>query len=114
MATRYYIRLPDPRKARGDDAELAFKSDGAQGFAAELLNALHTSALFDRWKHLQAEPDDVDTSLAATDEKASVKGAQHDLHIDLEVVTSISGNVLKHRMKLLAGSHWQLIDVTAA
>jgi hypothetical protein len=114
MATRYYIRLPDPRKARGDDPQLAFKSDGAQGFAAELSNALQSTALFDYWKQLQAEPDHVDMSLATIDDKASVKGAQHDLHIDLEVVTSIPGTVLKHRMKLLAGSHWQLIDVTAA
>ena len=67
MATRYYIRLTDPANARGSDADLAFKSGGAEGFASELEDALRTSVLFDRWKTKQEEPDEVDQSLAAVD-----------------------------------------------
>lgn len=114
MATRYYIRLPEPAKARGSDSELAFKSEGAEGFAAELENALRTTQLFERWKAKQAEPDDVDQSLAAIDLNTSVSATHHDLYIDLVIVTSVPGPVFKHRMKLLAGSHWQLSDVKAA
>ena len=114
MATRYYIRLPEPAKARGSDFELAFKSEGAEGFAAELENALRTTQLFERWKAKQVEPDDVDQSLAAIDLNASVSATHHDLYIDLVIVTSVPGPVFKHRMKLLAGSHWQLSDVKAA
>ena len=29
MATRYYISLPDPARARGNDPDLAFHSQGA-------------------------------------------------------------------------------------
>ena len=45
---------------------------------------------------------------------AVVTGTQDDLHVDLQAVTTLSGDVLKHRLRLLAGSHWQLRDVTAA
>ena len=72
MATRYYIRLTDPANARGSDAELAFKSGGAEGFASELEDALRTSVLFDRWKAKQEEPDEVDQSLAAVDLNSTV------------------------------------------
>ena len=30
MATRYYISLPDPARARGNDPELAFRAQGAE------------------------------------------------------------------------------------
>ena len=36
MATRYYINLPDPARARGNDPEFAFRAQGADAFAAEL------------------------------------------------------------------------------
>ena len=114
MATRYYIRLPDPAKARGSDPELAFKSEGAEGFASELEDALRTTVLFERWQATQEEPDDVDQSLAAVDLNSTVTATHKDLQIDLVVVTSLQGFVFKHRMKLLAGSNWQLSDVKAA
>jgi hypothetical protein len=114
MATRYYIRLPDPAKARGSDANLAFKSEGSEGFAMELENALRTTELFERWKAKQEDPDEVDQSLAAVDLNSTVTATHKDLEIDLIVVTSVPGPVFKHRMKLLAGSNWQLSDVKAA
>lgn len=113
MATRYYLRLPDPATARGDDPALAFQSAGADGLAAELQQALRTSDLFERWKHTQDEHDEVDASLAAVDPQATVVGSQADLHVDLVVTTTLPGVVFKHRLRLLAGGHWQLRDVTA-
>ena len=111
MAVRYLIRLPDPAAARGDDPALAFRSDGAEGLAAELEAALRTPALFERWRALQDDPDEVDESLGATDPDARVTGGQKDLAIELEASTSLPGSVFRQRMKLLAGSHWELRDV---
>ena len=53
-------------------------------------------------------------SMAAVDPQAKVEGKQHDLAVDLVATTDLPGAVFKHRLKLLAGSGWQLRDVTAA
>lgn len=114
MATRYYISLPHPERARGSDAALAFSAHGAEEFAAQLQDALRTTSLFERWRARQAEPDDVDPLYGAVDPDATVHGQQDDLHVNLVVTSVIPGNVLKHRLRLLAGSGWELRDVTAA
>lgn len=114
MATRYYIRLPDPARARGTDGALAFRSQGADGLATELQDALRNDGLFQRWRAQQEEPDDVDPALGATDANATVEGEQHDLHIDLVVTTSLPSAVMRQRLGLLAGTGWQLRDVSAA
>ncbi|HEV8694982.1 MAG TPA: hypothetical protein VGQ93_12485 [Lysobacter sp.] len=114
MATRYYISLPNPATARGSDPALAFSAHGAEEFAAQLQDALRTTSLFERWRARQDDPDDVDPSYCATDPNATVHGRQDDLHINLIVTSSIPGNVFKHRLRLLAGSSWELRDVTAA
>lgn len=111
--SRYYITLPDPSAARGSDPGLAFHSQGADGFASELQDALAGRSLFDRWKLQQEDPDAVDDSMAATDPSATVSGAQRDLQIDLEVNTTLPSQILRHRLRVLAGNHWQLRDVTA-
>lgn len=113
MKTRYFLRLPEPSKARGSDPALAFKSEGAEGLAAELQQALRGSELFDRWRQQQEDPDAVDASMAVTDAEAVVRGEQQDLAIDLVATTSLPGAVFKHRLRLLAGNGWQLRDVTA-
>ncbi len=113
MATKYFLRLPEPAKARGDDIDLAFHSEGADGLAAEFQEALRGAALFDRWRARQEEPDEVDTLLGAVDPAATVRGEQSGLAIDLVATTSLPGNVFKHRLRLLAGSGWELRDVTA-
>ncbi len=114
MPTRYYISLPDPARARGDDPAFAFDSQGAEGLAAELQDALRADALFQRWRASQEEPDEIDPALGATDGNATVHGTQADLHIDLVVTTSLASSVLRQRLGLLAGKGWQLRDVTAA
>ena len=113
MPTRYYISLPDPARARGGDAELSFRSQGADGFASELQQALQDDALFQRWRTKQDEPDEVDPALGATDPTASVSGSQDDLHIDLVVSTRLPSSILRQRLGWLAGGGWQLRDVTA-
>jgi hypothetical protein len=113
MRTRYYLRLPDPALARGGDAALAFQSASAEGLAEELQQALRTPRLFERWRDRQEDPDDVDPMLGAVDPTASVEGRQHDLAIDLVVATDLPGAIFKQRLRLLAGSGWELRDVRA-
>lgn len=114
MATRYHLRLPEPEKARGGDPAFAFRSQSAEGIAAELQDALREDTFFRGWRDRQDDPDAVDPSLGATDPSATVQGSQHDLHAELVVTTSLPGAVFKQRLRLLAGSHWELRDVTAA
>ena len=109
---RYYITLPNPAKARGSDPSLAFTAHGAEGFAEQLQTALTGTGLFERWRATQEDPDDVNDAMAATDPSATVTGKQHDLKIDLVVNTTLPGEVLRQRLRLLAGSGWQLRDVT--
>ena len=113
MPTRYYIRLPDAAAARGSDPSTSFTAHGADGFAEQLEQAMRTTAVFDRWRGSQADPEDVDPGLGATDPNAVASGEQRDLHIDLVLTTVLPGEIVRHRLRLLAGSHWQLRDVTA-
>lgn len=112
-ATRFFITLPDPSKATLG-GEFGFRSHGAAGFAEELQAALATDALFERWRMTQDEPDEVDPALGVVDPQATVTGQQDDLHVDLVATTTLPGDILRHRMRLLAGSAWQLRDVRAA
>lgn len=114
MATRYYLSLRDPKQARGSEPSLAFDAQGAEEYARQLEAALRTDRLFQRWRAMQEDPDAVDASLGVTDPDAKVEGRQDDLHIDLIAVTSIPGSVLRHRLRLLAGSAWELRDVSSA
>ena len=114
MPTRFHLSLPDPQRARGSDARFAFQAQGADALAQELQDALRSDALFQRWRAAQDDPDAIDPALGASDPAATVDGKQRDLHIDLVVVTSIPGSVFKHRLRLLAGSGWELRDVSAA
>ncbi|HSD17764.1 MAG TPA: hypothetical protein VLC71_10975 [Thermomonas sp.] len=114
MATRYYISLPDPARARGNDPGLAFRAQGAEGLAAELQEALRNDVLFRRWRDRQEDPDAVDDALGATDAGASVTGKQEDLQVGLVVTTALPSSLLRQRLGLLAGNGWQLRDVTSA
>ena len=71
------------------------------------------SAFFERWRAAQEDPDGVPSALAGTDPAAKVSGSQHDLAIELVATTSLSGTAFKHRLRLLAGSGWELRDVRA-
>jgi hypothetical protein len=113
MPTRYHLSLPDPARARGNLAAFAFSAHGAAEFAAQLQAALRSDALFQQWRAAQPDPDAVDPAFGATDPQAEVRGEQHDLRIDLIATTALPGSVLKHRLRLLAGTGWQLRDVTA-
>jgi hypothetical protein len=114
MPQRYHLTLADPSTARGAEPALSFRAHSAEGFAQELEAALRTPVLFDAWRARQEDPDAVDPALGVVDPDARVSGAQSHLRIDLVATTSLSGNVLRHRLRLLAGTGWALHDVTAS
>jgi hypothetical protein len=111
MSVSYSISLPDPAKARGNDPAVSFSAHGAAAFAEQLQSALADPAWFERWRALQPDPDEVDPSMGITDPSARVSGEQHDLRINLVATTTIPGDILKHRMHVLAGHHWELRNV---
>ena len=109
MAT-YDIRLPDT--SRLDEAgAYAMAARGPEGIAAELQDALRGTALFERWRLDQEEPDEVDPAFGVVDPKATVSGRQRNLGVDLVVDTSIPGEIMRHRLGLLAGGAWELRNV---
>ncbi len=85
-------------------------------FAREARLALQRSwrRRFARGAAVQDDPDDVDSKLSGIDPKATVTGEQKDLHVDLVATTTLNGDALRHRLRLLAGGFWQLKDVTLA
>ncbi|WP_045727077.1 hypothetical protein [Xanthomonas sp. GPE 39] len=111
MTVTYSISLPDPSRARGSQPSLSFTAHGADAFAEQLQTALRDPGWCERWHALQPDPDEVDPAQAITDPNARVTGRQNDLRIDLSVTTSIPGDILRQRMRLLAGSFWELHDV---
>ena len=112
MASRFYLTIPDTQKL-GEAGPLAFRSRGAEGIAEELEAALRTDALFKRWAAGQDDPEDIDSKLSGVDPAATVTGEQKDLHVDLVATTTLNGDALRHRLRLLAGGFWQLKDVTS-
>ena len=112
MPVRYQIRLPDPSQARGGEPSLSFSAHGAETFAEQLQDALRTPVLFERWRAMQDEPDEVDPALGVTDSDATVSGEQRDLSITLVAVTSIPGDILQQRLRWLAGNRWELRNVS--
>ena len=111
---RYFIVIDDLPKARGESHELSFHGGSPESFASLLQDALRTASLWQRWRSMQPDPDAIDPALGASDPNASVVAEQHDLHIDVQVVTSLPHVILKHRLDLLIGKHWKLRDVKAA
>lgn len=112
--SHYYLSIADFAKARGSDARFAFDGAGPNGFAGALQQALRDTSLFERWRAAQPDPDAVDTSLAATDPQAEVNAKVADLHVDIDLLTTLPMSIVRQRLNLLIGSAWQLRDMRSA
>ena len=110
---KFYITLPDPDSARGANPALSFSANGHNTFAEQLQHALSNRRFVADWLAGmdEDEADQVDPALLAIDAKAKVSGKLHGLGIMLVADTVLNGAAFKHRMRQLAGSHWQLVDV---
>ena len=110
---KFYITLPDPEHARGGNAAVSFTAKGIDAFAEQLQHALSDRRFVEDWLAGmdEDEVDQIDPALLAIDAKAKVSGKLHGLGFMLVADTVLNGAAFKHRMRLLAGSHWQLVDV---
>ncbi|WP_395769949.1 hypothetical protein [Arenimonas sp.] len=110
---KFYITLPDPESARGDNPALSFTANGHDTFAEQLQHALSDRRFVENWLAGMDEDkaDQVDPALLAIDAKAKVSAKQHGLGFMLIADTVLNGAAFKHRMRQLAGTHWQLVDV---
>ncbi|GAA0717836.1 hypothetical protein [Dokdonella soli] len=111
---RYIFSIDDLPKARGESHELSFPGGSPDTFAALLQQALRGPSLWQRWRAMQPDPDAVDPALGASDPAARVEAHQSDVHVSVDVVSSLPHAIIKHRMTLLIGKHWTLRDVSAA
>lgn len=107
----YYLSIADLAHAHGSDPALGWDGAGPADFAAALEEALHSPALFERWRAQQPEPDEVDPALGATDPQAQVHARVADLHVEVDVLTSLPMSLLRQRLNWLIGTAWQLRDV---
>ena len=112
-AQRYYLSIDDLARARGRINELSFQGNSPEGFASLLQSALREPTLWRRWRAMQPDPDAVDPSLGVSDPAATVVAHQSDVHVSVEVITSLPHAIIQHRMTLLIGKHWTLRDVSA-
>ncbi|WP_243042903.1 hypothetical protein [Dyella sedimenti] len=114
IRSHYYLSIDDLARARGPVPALSYDGAGPDDLAAAVQAALRTPVLFERWRAMQDEPDEVDPALAATDPSATVSAHVHDLRIDVDLVTSLPMSIVRHRLNLLIGPSWQLRDMRRA
>ncbi|UPG86203.1 hypothetical protein L2Y94_02220 [Luteibacter aegosomatis] len=109
--TTYFLSVKDISKAKGPDPDLSFEGIGPDKLAADIVQAMRSDDLFQRWRAKQPEPDEVDPSLGVTDPGASATGelSPGDRH-DVTLTTSLPMRIVKHRLNLLIGSSWELRD----
>lgn len=110
----YYLQISDLAHARGAQPELSYGGAGPGDFAAALQEALRSPLLFQRWRAMQPEPDEVDERLGVTDQLASVSAKVVDLHTEVEVISDLPMSILRQRLNWLIGAHWKLHDVRPA
>jgi hypothetical protein len=111
---RYYLSIADLAHARGSDPALSYDGAGPGDFARALQEALRSSALFERWRAKQPDPDEVDASLGVTDAQAHVSASAVDLHTEVELTTSLPMQIVRQRLNWLIGGSWQLRDIRPA
>ena len=112
--SQYYLSIADHAKARGSEPQFTFSGAGPDEFATALQQALRDADLFNRWRAAQPDPDAVDDHLAATDPQAEVIAKVSDLHIEVDLLTTLPMSIVRQRLNLLVGSAWQLRDMRSA
>ncbi|WP_243048066.1 hypothetical protein [Dyella sp. RRB7] len=114
IRSHYYLSIADLAHARGPVPSLSYDGAGPDDLAAALQNAVRTPGLFERWRALQDEPDDVDPALGAIDPAATVSARVDDLRIDVDLITDLPMSIVRQRLNLLIGPSWQLRDMRKA
>lgn len=110
---RYFLSVANLAQSRSTEPSLAFDGIGPEALAAQLQHGLRSDSLFQRWKALQPDPDEVDASLGATDAMAEAIGTETS-RSEIELVTSLPMSIVKQRLNWLIGPTWQLRDMRSA
>lgn len=112
--SHYYLQISDLAHARGSQSELSYEGAGPNDFAAAFQEALRSPLLFQRWRAMQPDPDEVDERLGVTDQLAKVNAKIVDLHTEVDVVSDLPMSIVRQRLNWLIGANWQLHDVRPA
>ncbi|MEZ5461237.1 hypothetical protein [Dokdonella sp.] len=112
-AQRYFITISDLSTARGDYPELSFDGVSPEHLAKDLEAALREPTLWERWRVMQDDPDEVDPQTAIVDPEATVTASLEAQRVEVIVTTSLSHSIVKHRLDLLVGRNWKLRDVSS-
>ncbi|AFC85232.1 hypothetical protein [Frateuria aurantia] len=110
----YEFSIADLASAKGELAGLAFDGAGPNHLAAALQEALRYPGFHQQWVQLTGASEAEAVALGLTDDQALTKARLADLAVDLEVVTTLPMRIVRHRLSLLIGEHWQLRDVRNA
>ena len=109
--SRFHIRIADLTVAHGDEARFAWQGGSPQHLAQTIAATLRDTFYAKQWRDAQAEPDQVDAGLLATDADASVSSEDRAQQVEMVITTTLPHRVLAHRLNLLLGAHWTLRDV---
>jgi hypothetical protein len=114
IRSHYYFSIADLAHARGPVQALSYDGAGPTDLAAAVQNAMRTTDLFERWRAMQDEPDDIDPTLGVVDPQATASARVSDLHTDMDLITDLPMSIVRHRLNLLIGNSWQLRDMRKA
>lgn len=114
VRSHYYFSIADLAHARGPVPALSYDGAGPGDLAAAVQDAMRSTDLFERWRAMQDEPDEVDPSLAAVDPQAMASARVSDLHTEMDLITDLPMSIVRHRLNLLIGASWQLRDMRKA
>lgn len=114
IRSHYYLSVADLAHARGPVAALSYDGAGPNDLAAAVQNAMRSPDLFDRWRAMQDEPDDVDPALGAVDPQATASARVSDLRTDMDLITDLPMSIVRQRLNWLIGNSWQLRDMRKA
>lgn len=114
IRSHYYLSVADLAHARGPVPALSYDGAGPNDLAAAVQNAMRSTELFERWRAMQDEPDDVDPTLGVVDPQATASARVSDLRTDMDLITELPMRIVRHRLNLLIGNSWQLRDMQQA
>ncbi len=107
----FLIHIEHFTRAHGTEPALAFAGDSPAALAEAIEDALQRPMLFARWCALQHEPDKVPVALGALDPAASVRAESRDLHVELEIRSTLPMKIIAQRLTWLLGPHWDVRNV---
>lgn len=113
-AQRFFITISDLSTARGSNPDLSFDGVSPEHLAKDLEAALRDPGLWQRWRAMQEDPDEVDPQTGAIDPEATVSATLESQRVEVIVTTNLPHAFVKHRLDLLIGRNWKLRDVSSA